>query len=80
MAAFSNSVPSNDLAGKSLQNSQLRFRIKLSPSKDSSRVERLGTFFESKIMKTDKISFEENVNQLEMLFLLRLIKGLPTLS
>ena len=80
MAAFPNSVPSNYLAGKSLPNCPMRVWIELSPYKGSSWVERLGTFFESKILKADNTSFEEDLNRLDMLSLMRLIKGLPTLS
>ena len=79
MAAFSNSVPSNDLAGKSLPNCPMRVWIELSPYKDSSWVERLGTFFGSKILKADNTSFEEDLNWMDMLSLMSLIKGLPTL-
>ena len=80
MAAFSNSVPSNDLAGKSLPNCPMRVRIELAPYKGSSWVERLGTFLGSKILKADNTSFEEDLNWLDMLSLMNLIKDLPTLS
>ena len=40
----------------------------------------LGTFFGSKILKADNTSFEEDLNRLDMLSLMSLIKGLPTLS
>ena len=80
MATISKSVPSNDLAGKSLPNCQMRVQIKLSPYKGSSCVERLGTFYGSKIMKADNTSYEEDLNRLDMLSLMSKIKGLPTLS
>ena len=80
MATFSNSVPSNDLAGKSLPKSPMEVWIELSPYKGSSWVERLGTFFGSKILKADITSFEEDLNWLDMLSLISLIKGLSTLS
>ncbi len=56
MAAFSNSVPYNDLAGKSPPNCTMRVWIELSPFKGSSWVERLGTFFGSKTLKADNTS------------------------
>ena len=80
MAAFSNSVSSNNLAGKSLPNCPKRVWIELSPYKGNSWVERLGTFFGSKILKADNTSFEEDLNQLDMLSLMSLIKGSSTLS
>ena len=43
-------------------------------------MERLGTFFGSKILKADNTSFEEDLNWLDMLSLMSLIKGLPTIS
>ena len=39
-----------------------------------------GTFFGSKILKADITFFEEDLNQLDMLSVMSLIKGLPTLS
>ena len=37
-------------------------------------------FFGSKILKADNTSFEKDLNWLDMLSLMSLIKGLPTLS
>ena len=34
----------------------------------------------SKVLKADNTSFEEDLNRLNMLFLMSLIKGLPILS
>ena len=39
-----------------------------------------GQFLGSKILKADSTSSEEDLNLLDMLFLIGLIKGLPTLS
>ena len=78
MAAFSNSVPSNDLVGESLPNCPVRVWIELSPYIGSSWVERLGTFFGSKILKADNTSFEEDLNQQDMLSLMCLMKGFLT--
>ena len=40
----------------------------------------MGTFFGSKILKVDNTAFEEDLNRLDMLSLMSLIKGLATLS
>ena len=42
--------------------------------------ERQGTFFGSKILNAANTSFEEDLNWLDMLSLMSMIKGLPTLS
>ena len=39
-----------------------------------------GHFLRIKKLKADNTSFEEDLNQLDMLSLISLIKGLPTLS
>ena len=80
MAAFSNSVPSNDIAGSPKLSNPMRVWIELSPYKGSSWVETVGTFIGSKITKADNTPFEEDLNRLDMLSLMSLIKGFPTLS
>ena len=40
----------------------------------------LGTFFESNILKADRTSFDEDLNWLDVLSLMCLIKVFPTLS
>ena len=80
IATFSNSVPSNDLAGKSLPNCPMRVELNCLHIKVAREKRGWALSLDQKILKADNTSFEEDLNRLDMLALMSMIKGLPTLS
>ena len=60
---------------KSLPNCPMRVELNCLHIK-LAHEDRLGTFFGSKILKADNTSFVEDLNRLDMLSLMSLIKGL----